>query len=52
VAFRFGSFDKREVESYPVGRYGRGRVVTNSTVSEATLVVDVQSNASKIASKK
>jgi hypothetical protein len=41
VSFGFGSFDKREVDSVPVGRWGRGRVVTSNTYSEGTLVVDV-----------
>src|SRR5262245_31254960 len=41
VAFRFGSIDKREIESVPVGRWGRGRAVTSNAFSEGMLVVDV-----------
>jgi hypothetical protein len=41
VSFGFGSFDKREVESFPVGRWGRGRAYSATSYSEGTLVVDV-----------
>src|SRR6185369_12289500 len=41
VSFGFGSFDKREVESFPVGRWGRGRAYSANSISEGTLVVDI-----------
>ena len=41
IAFRFGSADKREVESWPAGRWGRGTRYTTNRFSEGTLVVDL-----------
>src|ERR1051325_10531971 len=41
VSFGFGSFEKREVETVPVGRWGRGLRNVPNSVSEGTLVVDV-----------
>jgi hypothetical protein len=41
VAFRLGSADKREVESWPAGRWGRRTVYTANRFSEGTLVVDL-----------
>ena len=41
ISFGFGSFEKREVESVPVGRWGRGLHNIPNSVSEGTLVVDV-----------
>ncbi len=41
VAFRLGSADKKEIESWPVGRWGRGTRYTANHYSEGTLVVDL-----------
>ena len=41
MAFRLGSADKREVESWPVGRWGRGTRYAVNRFSEGTLVVDL-----------
>jgi len=41
VAWHFGSADKREVEAWPVGRWGGGTRYTTTHFSEGTLVVDL-----------
>ena len=41
VAWHFGSADKREVEAWPVGRWGGGTRYTTTRFSEGTLVVDL-----------
>ena len=41
VNFRFGAADKREVESWPVGRWGRGRAYDVNRFTEGTLVIDI-----------
>jgi hypothetical protein len=41
VAWHFGSADKREVEAWPVGRWGGGTRYTTSHFSEGTLVIDL-----------
>lgn len=66
VAFHLGSVDKKEIESWAVGRWGRGTRYATNQFSEGTLVVDLykkprelvwrgiyhddESNASKISS--
>ena len=41
VGFRLGSADKKEVESWPAGRWGRGTRYTTNRFSEGTLVIDL-----------
>ena len=41
VNFRFGAADKKEVDSWPVGRWGRGRAYEVNRFTEGTLVVDL-----------
>ena len=41
VTYRFGSAEKREVQSFPAGRRGRGRRVEAFKFTEGTLVVDL-----------
>ena len=41
VNFRFGAADKREIESWPVGRWGRGRAYDVNRFTEGTLVIDI-----------
>jgi hypothetical protein len=41
VNFRFGAADKREVESWPTGRWGRGRRTEVNRFTEGTLVIDI-----------
>ena len=41
VGFRLGSADKRELERWPTGPWGRGSRYTINTYSEGTLVVDL-----------
>ena len=41
VNFRFGAADKKEVQSWPVGRWGRGRAYEVNRFTEGTLVIDL-----------
>lgn len=41
VNFRFGSADKRQVESFPAGRWGRGRRLETFRFTEGTIVVNL-----------
>jgi hypothetical protein len=41
VGFHLGSVDKREIESWAVGRWGRGTRYSTNQFSEGTLVVDL-----------
>jgi hypothetical protein len=41
VNFRFGAADKRQVESFPAGRWGRGRRLETFRFTEGTLVVNL-----------
>jgi len=41
VQWRFGTATKREVETWAVGRWGRGRAVSVNDFTEGTLVVDL-----------
>jgi len=41
VTWHFGAANKREVESWPVGRWGRGRAWSVNAFTEGTLVVDI-----------
>src|SRR5581483_7743108 len=41
VNFHFGAADQREVQSWPTGRWGRGRRVEVSKFTEGTLVIDI-----------
>jgi hypothetical protein len=41
VNFRFGAADKRQVESFPAGRWGRRRRVETFRFTEGTLVVNL-----------
>jgi hypothetical protein len=41
VNFRFGAADKRQVETFPTGRWGRGRRVETFRFTEGTLVVNL-----------
>jgi hypothetical protein len=41
VTWRFGAANKREVESWPVGRWGRGRAWSVYAFTEGTLVIDM-----------
>ena len=41
VTWRFGAADKREVETWAVGRWGRGRAWSVNAFTEGTLVVDM-----------
>jgi hypothetical protein len=41
VVWRFGSANKREVQTWATGRWGRGRRVTAYNYTEGTLVVDL-----------
>jgi len=41
VNFRFGAADKRQMESFPTGRWGRGRRVETFRFTEGTLVVNL-----------
>ena len=41
VNFRFGAADKRQVESFPAGRWGRRRRIETFRFTEGTLVVNL-----------
>jgi hypothetical protein len=41
VQWRFGAANKREVETWAVGRWGRGRAFSVNDFTEGTLVVDL-----------
>lgn len=41
VNFRFGAANKRQVESFPAGRWGRGRRLETFRFTEGTLVVNL-----------
>lgn len=47
VAWRFGSANKREVQTWSTGRWGRGRRVTAYNYTEGTLVVDLYQRAGR-----
>jgi hypothetical protein len=41
VTFRLGTADRRQVESFPAGRFGRGRRLETFKFTEGTLVVNL-----------
>ena len=41
VTFRFGAADRRQVEAFPAGRFGRGRRLETFRFTEGTLVVNL-----------
>ena len=41
VNFRLGAADRREVQSWPTGRFGRGRRYETYQFTEGTLVIDL-----------
>jgi hypothetical protein len=41
VQWRFGAADKREIQTWAVGRWGRGRRVSAYNYTEGTLIVDL-----------
>jgi hypothetical protein len=47
VTWRFGSANKRQVQSWPAGRRGWGRTYSSYTFTEGTLVVDLTDRETK-----
>lgn len=47
VTWRFGAANKRQVQSWPAGRYGWGRSYSTYDFTEGTLVVDLTDRVSK-----
>ena len=47
VNFRFGAADRREIQSWPAGRFGRARRIETYRFTEGTLVIDLLDPAAR-----